>query len=435
MNLSCSFFLVFGLACEVLSALSDSNTDYQQTAETALQILQYLVQVKFSGYLFQDFAIFEELVNLFYRVASMEHASVQVQLLHTLASLCKTFGEIPSFKSTAICQMHCFRLCGYIIRKLTSNPWNSLLYANCTLAGKAVIINTAFDAYNDMSECCQHIPEVQSKTLGLTLYFELLQDEHANGDLVGPTLQSLKRLLEYTNSSSTEKYDQVFHGMLSACLNNIDKMRGRKGPSCSQKVKCNMLAIALILSNSSTVKLGLSIIDSYCCLISQKLLELQDIAITAAQCGRTLIASAVMGNNALHSAIRLLLPTLTQVVFKIVSTQDQEDAAQFHAIITEIWKSFAFILMHFKDQATEVLLLFLPTMILVLQSSLTGLHSTTVTQIVHLASVFPAEFKDVTATLEEEERGILEGAVKQAIGGGKQNINEVTKPQILLKSF
>lgn len=46
-------------------------------------------------------------------------------------------------------------------------------------------------------------------------------------DLVGPTLQSLKKLLENVPEDSADrlKYEKVVHAILSACLVNIDAMR------------------------------------------------------------------------------------------------------------------------------------------------------------------------------------------------------------------
>lgn len=46
-------------------------------------------------------------------------------------------------------------------------------------------------------------------------------------DLVGPTLQSLKSLLEKVPEDDLErlKYEKVVHGLLSACLVNVDAMR------------------------------------------------------------------------------------------------------------------------------------------------------------------------------------------------------------------
>lgn len=61
----------------------------------------------------------------------------------------------------------------------------------------------------------------------LTDIVDLLKDEVSDTDLVGPTLQSLKKLLEKVPEDAAErlKYEKVVHGLLSACLVNIDAMR------------------------------------------------------------------------------------------------------------------------------------------------------------------------------------------------------------------
>lgn len=62
-------------------------------------------------------------------------------------------------------------------------------------------------------------------------YIELLKEEKSDIDLIGPTLQSLKTLLDppptkaAADSDSGSKFYRVVHGLLSACLTNIDEMR------------------------------------------------------------------------------------------------------------------------------------------------------------------------------------------------------------------
>ena len=65
----------------------------------------------------------------------------------------------------------------------------------------------------------------------LTVAFspDLLKEEKSDVDLIGPTLQSLKSLLDSppakAATESTTKFYRVVHGLLSACLANIDEMR------------------------------------------------------------------------------------------------------------------------------------------------------------------------------------------------------------------
>jgi hypothetical protein len=66
----------------------------------------------------------------------------------------------------------------------------------------------------------------------LMLDSELLKDESSEIDVVGPTLPALKTMLELPVLAidTKEKYRQLVHGLLSACLLNVDAM-GWVGPS------------------------------------------------------------------------------------------------------------------------------------------------------------------------------------------------------------
>ncbi len=57
---------------------------------------------------------------------------------------------------------------------------------------------------------------------------EMLKDESSEIDLVGPTLPCLKALLDLPTSAardSKDRYSRLVHGLISACLLNIDGMR------------------------------------------------------------------------------------------------------------------------------------------------------------------------------------------------------------------
>lgn len=58
---------------------------------------------------------------------------------------------------------------------------------------------------------------------------ELLKEEKSEIDMAGPTLQSLKAMLDNPPSKlqteALSRYSRLVHGLLSACLVNIDDMR------------------------------------------------------------------------------------------------------------------------------------------------------------------------------------------------------------------
>lgn len=109
-------------------------------------------------------------------------------------------------------------------------------------------------------------------------------------DLAGPTLPALKSLLDVPREfkDPSKGHAKLVHGILSACLVNIDHMRqvvrvlraypshshhsGRQGPASMRKVQNNLLASVLVLTVvPATVKVSQVAIDHCCFLISKKL--------------------------------------------------------------------------------------------------------------------------------------------------------------------
>lgn len=84
------FFVVFGLAFEVLATVTSDSTSSatnQQSAVTALEATKMLVRPEYSGKALLEPAIFEELISLFYRMAMTSAANVQINLINVVLSL------------------------------------------------------------------------------------------------------------------------------------------------------------------------------------------------------------------------------------------------------------------------------------------------------------------------------------------------------------
>ena len=58
---------------------------------------------------------------------------------------------------------------------------------------------------------------------------ELLKDEKSEVDIAGPTLPSLKIILDGPPAKSdieaSSRYSRLIHGLFSSCIVNIDEMR------------------------------------------------------------------------------------------------------------------------------------------------------------------------------------------------------------------
>lgn len=88
------FFIIFGLVFEALVTSSpDSGRQNIKNTIAALKALKCLVRNQYAGNAFRDVAIFEELVNMCYRMALTEPVTVQINLVETLSSLAESITK------------------------------------------------------------------------------------------------------------------------------------------------------------------------------------------------------------------------------------------------------------------------------------------------------------------------------------------------------
>ncbi|OBZ74420.1 HEAT repeat-containing protein 5B [Grifola frondosa] len=418
------FYVIFGLVYEALvTSTPDSDVPSQRTSVIALQALRSLVQRKYCGKVFGDAIIFEELVNLFYRMALTEPFGVQVQLVETIASLAdslKRSGDLTNGEGLSHEELltsphtHCLRICAYVLKgAITGNR----THEPAAILEKINLINASFDAFAAVASRFGASQKEQFRAVSITLYSELLKDETSEVDLVGPTLQSLKSILERPPEWDPDnKFGRVVHGLLSACLINVDEMRGREGAISSKKIKNNLLAAVLILTVVPTsVPIGKPIVERCCFLISQKLVEAGEMSLTAAQCARTLIMASTSGNSTLRICTRQLLPGMIECLADIAASIDDIHPKEQHpAIVTEIYKAFTALFFSVGED--------LP------------LHTQSIAQLLSFAAASPAAFKEATGRLDAAVRGTLESSMRSALGNKAQTVEPV-KPQISLKSF
>lgn len=92
-------------------------------------------------------------------------------------------------------------------------------------------------------------------------------------------------------------------------------------------------------------------------------------------------------------------------------------------------------------QGPKLLGIFLPTLVLLLDTSKmpsSTIHMQAVTHLLGFATGSPAAFKEATGRLDQGVRDTLEASIRQAVGGGKiaaQTAATAAKPQISLRSF
>ncbi|OSD03664.1 ARM repeat-containing protein [Trametes coccinea BRFM310] len=445
------FWVVFGLAYEALATSApDADQDAQRTSIISLQALKHLVRRKYCGKVFKDPPIFEELLNLFYRMSLTEPSGVQIHLVEAIASLAEsiksgdlTNGESSSSDSALSSPLvHCLRICAYILRRVITGPQNGTVHDGASPAEKVKLIIAAFEAFSAVAAFFGPSKREDFRAIAITLYCDLLKDEVSELDLAGPTLQALKVLLDRPANlpDPDSKYGRIVHGLLSACLLNIDAMSGREGPMCNKKIKSNLLAAVLVLTViPTTVPVGRPVIEHCCFIISQKLVDGGELSLTAAHCAKTLIMASTTGNPLLKQCTRHLLPGLVECLAKVAALSDDDKPSE-HVLATvgEINKALsALFLALSEDIRPRALGVIMPVQILFLNPTRqppTALHTQSVTQLLSLAAASPAAFKDATARLEPSAKETLETSVRQTLGSKAQTA-EPAKPQISLRSF
>src|SRR6266852_5244985 len=81
------FFVIFGLVYEALSAstpYSESSQASGSTSFIALRAMKHLVRPEYSGRALLEPTIFDELINLWYRMAMTEPPALQIQLVEVI---------------------------------------------------------------------------------------------------------------------------------------------------------------------------------------------------------------------------------------------------------------------------------------------------------------------------------------------------------------
>ncbi|KAI0303661.1 armadillo-type protein [Multifurca ochricompacta] len=443
------FFVVFSLVYEALLTSSPYGSSIAETGGThfiALRAMKSLVRREYSGRALLEPTIFDELLNLWYRMALTEPPSVQIQLAEVVRIFAIEQGQRNEASSDDLTSpaMVCLRVCTYMLKNAIPGAGRLANYNQSNPADHIALIKTSFDALLSISSSFDAKVQEEVRAVAISLYSDFLRDETCEIDLVGPTLPALKSLLTPRAAHKiTEFFQRVVHGLLSSCLLNIDEMRGREGSITANKVKNNFLAAVLILTViPPSVKVGQGVISRCCFLIAETLSDAHEMALTAAHCAKTLITASASGSVMLRQCIRRLLPGMVEYIAKVAGMTADDAALQGHLpAVSEIIKAFGLLFNNIsEDLRVRVLGILLPTLILLLdpsQGAPSPLHTQALNQLLVFASSSPAPFKEATGKLDQATRECLESSVRSALSNKSSGTtaHQAAKPQISLRSF
>ena len=99
-------------------------------------------------------------------------------------------------------------------------------------ADRVALLKSGFTAYAQVVEAIEATQRADLMAVAIHLYSDVLADETPNMDYAGQTLPVLKALVDQILGVGSQvpgmgsaTGDRVVHGLLSACLANVDDMR------------------------------------------------------------------------------------------------------------------------------------------------------------------------------------------------------------------
>lgn len=224
---SANFYILYGLAFEALvKAMGDSASS--ANAVVALRAMSSLVKPPLSGTTVFNGAFFDELCTVAYRIAMSEPALVKGEMCEVLSSF------VLSRQGTMIVDpaqvRRALAVITYTLRQtVPSRDTQSVLSYSDSLIDRVTFFRSAFTAFARVVDCIEVTQRADLCAVGLHLFTDLLRDETPNMDYAGALLPVMKSLVDQSIRSdvpgTSTGADKVVHGLLSACLTNVDDMR------------------------------------------------------------------------------------------------------------------------------------------------------------------------------------------------------------------
>ncbi|GAA5821540.1 hypothetical protein JCM11251_000898 [Rhodosporidiobolus azoricus] len=439
------FWVLFGLAFEALCTAAPSGT-LSSTASIqsiALEALVGLIRPDVSGTVLTVDGLFDELSNLCYRLAITEGPAIKVRVMEIALGLAKVFiKEIPG--ATASLNgtggdsdaarndprlTECLRIATTVLRESIPATMSTSKPNPVTVALHVEHIKAIFSLFADLADILSGKLREELYALAFHFYSLLLKDEQADVDLAGPTLAVLKILTDRGLGGSSvvpTLLPKVINGMLSACMLNVDAVRLRKSASAIQKTKNNLLATVLLLTSLPLhIQVGREVVEHACFLIVETALEGEgDGSITALHCLVSLLLAGSRTQAAggvLTFCLGQLLPGIIELVGRAAESGYAANDPKLRGL-DEALKALTTVLMAVPaERKPQSLSILLPVLILLLSHSPSppAAHTLALNHLLTLATTHSANFKEATSNLPDDERSLLEGSIRAALGKGR----------------
>ncbi|SDA02873.1 BZ3501_MvSof-1269-A2-R1_Chr11g02774 [Microbotryum saponariae] len=462
------FWVLFGLSYEALCATPPpaGTTSPLEVQTIALEALAGLIRPQVSGPALVEQGLFDEVCNLCYRLAITEGPEVKAHVMDIAVQLARNYeGEGVESGGSSLAEdtkmRRCLQIATCVLRESvpsTSSSPKLVLFStqSATLASapaRITLLRSAFSSFAELADIYPASTREELYAIAFYFYSQLLQEEASEIDLVSPTLPVLKALCDRSQrfppgGRGFVVLPKVINGMLSACLQNIDSVRGRRGAAAILKTRNNLLAAVLLLTSlGPSIQVGQEVVEHACFIITSIALSpSSEVLPTALHCLTSVLAAASRGSGVLRYCVGQILPTLIEFVAKASKTELQAGDPTLIQV-AEVLKALVAVLTgvaidrraysqgwHFTG--TQSLSILLPVLILLLKpSSSSASHTLAITHLIQLASSNSSSFKEATFSLSEEQRTTLETSIRAQVGGTRRVEVKEEAPKISLKMF
>ncbi|GAA5857242.1 hypothetical protein JCM9279_001817 [Rhodotorula babjevae] len=457
------FWVLFGLSFEVLCSSSSAGaTSAAAVQAIALEALVGLTRPDVAGGVLQDVALFDEVCNLCLRLAITEGPEIKARVLEIAVSLAQGFlrdlpdtavgvdgAAVPADESARgdVKLMQCLRIATTVLRESIPATTTGPKPTTVNLALHVKHLVAAFALFAELADLCPGGLRDELYALALHSYSLLLADEKTEVDLVSPTLPIVKLLCDRGLSgkgATSTVLPKVLNGLMSACMLNVDAVRGRKSPIAVLKSKNNLLASVLVLTSlPQGAQIGREVVEHACFLIVELALDGEgEVSSAALNCLASLLVAASRSRSAILAfCASQLVPGVIELVALAVERRYAADSPRLRATDEAVKALVAVLLSVPAERKTQSLSVILPSLIVALskQQPAPALQSLALSHLVQLATALPANFKEATASLPDVQRRLLEESIRAALGAGGAGARGGAQvdeaPRIELKMF
>jgi hypothetical protein len=217
-----SFYTTYGLAFETLvKSMGDSATTAM--ASVALRAMASLVKPQLSGTTVFDGAFFDELCTVAYRIGVSEPAVIKADMLEVMACFVTSRKGVVATDQAQT--RRALAVVTYTLRQIVPTAEVRTVFNYSDSAPERVAcLRAGFSAFGRIVDCIEPVQRGDLCAVGIHLFADLLREESPM-DLAGACLPALKGLVDQCVLANGAMGAKVVHGLLSACLTNIDEMR------------------------------------------------------------------------------------------------------------------------------------------------------------------------------------------------------------------